>query len=114
MSILNFALQSIGMMRCATKNYENELKTCKSLSDIRQLSSKFPSLKDEVLDSVEPAKLLLCNLFKKLFLKDKPFSVFHSSSSKDMEELWNKIHKIDTTITQGDSTQKSIESKVEI
>ena len=45
-SIINLALQSVGMMRSATKIFEDQLRSCKSLSDIRALADKFPSLKD--------------------------------------------------------------------
>ena len=88
MSIINIALQSVGMMRSKTQNYEEELKSCKTTAAIRELGSKYPGVKVEVLDAVEPAKVLLYDLIKRLKLKDKPFSTFFAVTEKDMDDLW--------------------------
>ena len=114
MSIINLALQSVGMMRSESQNFEEQLKSCKSLSDIRALGDKFPSLKDEVLDSVKPAKILLCDLIKQLKLKDQPFATFAPASLKDMDELWENLHVIDSTLLTTDTTQKLITSREHI
>ena len=97
--------QSVGMMRSKTQNYEDQLKSCKTTTAIRELSSKIPSLKDEVLDSVEPAKVLLYDLIKRLKLKDRPFSTNFAVSEKDMEDIWNKTKMIDSTLLRSNTIQ---------
>lgn len=105
MSIINMALQSVGMMRSKTQSYEDQLNSCKTTADIRELGSKLPSLKEEVLDSVQPAKVLLYDLIKSLKLKNRPFSTFFAVSEKDMEDLWNKLMVIDSTLLRSDTAQ---------
>ena len=99
-------------MRGKTHNFEDQL--CKSLSDIRALADKFPSLKEKVLDSVKPAKILLGDLINKLKLKDQPFTTFSPSSQNAMDELWTNLHVIDSSLLTSDTTQKSIASRVGI
>ena len=86
------------------------MKSCKSLSDIRALGDKFPSLMDEVLDSVEQDQILLCDLIKRLKLKDQPFATFSPASLKDMDEVRANLHVIDSTLLTTDTTQKLIAS----
>lgn len=53
MSIVNLALQSVGLMRNRTESFENQLKNCNNLATIRQVGSKHPDLKREVIDAIE-------------------------------------------------------------
>ena len=58
MSNLNLALQGIGVMRTAAPTVELQLKSANSLKAIRHLAKKLPTLKEEVKDSIKPAKFL--------------------------------------------------------
>ena len=53
--------------------------------------------------SIEPVKLLLESLFVRLKLKEIPFQVFHSSSSPELDEFWNVILQVDSTLTKFDT-----------
>lgn len=65
MSIINLALQGVGVMREEVA-HESELKRCGSLKSIRDMAKKIPELKEEVLRSVEPTIELLSTLIKRL------------------------------------------------
>lgn len=53
MSILNLGLQSVRLaMRQVDDDIEEELKKCNSISHIRELAKKTPSIKGSVQDSV--------------------------------------------------------------
>ena len=112
MSIINIALQSVGIMRVRTKSFENQLKGCKNLTSIRQCSVQNPGLEDEVIDAMEPVKSLLYSLFMRLKLKDRNFSTFVAASKEEVGELFSKIHNIDDSITQDDTTQKALAPKM--
>ena len=70
MSNLNLALQGIGVMRTAAPTVELQLKSANSLKAIRRLAKKLPTLKEEVKDSIEPAKVLISDVFSRLQLKE--------------------------------------------
>ena len=99
----------MGMMRGKTQNFEDQLKGCKSLSDIRALADKFLSLKEEVL--LNRPRYCLTNRLK---LKDQPFTTFSPSSQNAMDELWTNLHVIDSSLLTIDTIQKSIASIVGI
>ena len=111
MLIINIALQSVGIMRGCTQSFENQLKGCKNLASIRQCSVQNPGLEDEVINAIEAVKSLLYTLFVQLKLKERNFSTFMAASNEDVYELFCKIHHIDNTLTQDDTTQKSLALK---
>ena len=98
MSILNLALQGVGLMRKEMPaQFEAAISSCKSVKDIRTACSNHPGLKEAIVMSIEPVKILLESLFVRLELKEKPFQVFHSSSLPELDEFWNVILQIEST-----------------
>ena len=95
MSILNIALQSVGLMRGATHSFEEKFKNSNNLSAIRDLGHKNPGLRKEVAVAMESTKSLLSGLFMRLKLKDCSFATFSAASQEDITNLWENIHKID-------------------
>lgn len=71
--------------------FEAAISSCKSVKDIRTACSTHPGLKEAIVMSIEPVKVLLESLFVRLKLKEIPFQVFHSSSSPELDEFWNVI-----------------------
>ena len=61
--------------------------------------------------SIEPVKLLLESLFVRLKLKEIPFQVFHSSSSPELDEFWNVILQVDSTLTKSDTRAPILKQK---
>ena len=66
------------------------------------LHKSFPGLKEAIVDSIEPAKVLLESMFQKLGLKDQPFQVFHSASSSQLDSFWNVILQVESSLSQSD------------
>ena len=88
MSILNLALQGVGLtMKEMPAQFEAAISSCKSVKDIRTSCSNHPGLKEAIVMSIEPVKILLESLFVRLELREKPFQVFHSSSSSELDEF---------------------------
>ena len=110
MSILNLALQGAGIARNAT-SYEDRLKACSSMKQIRELAEKIPDVKAAVLDSVEDSKILLYSLFDRLKLKGEPFNHFCPASDIEIQSLWEEIKKVDDTMTVLDTTTKALLSR---
>ncbi len=60
MSILNLGLQSVGLMRTEmSPEYEACIKNLKSLIQVRSMAEKKSFIRDETVDSVQSAKVLL-------------------------------------------------------
>ena len=75
MSIVNIALQSVGLMRQSmSEGLEKLMAANNSMKDIRVAADRNPQLKDALLDSLEPVKCLLNGLIMQLKLKDDFFS----------------------------------------
>lgn len=63
------------------------------------------------LDSIAPVKALFSGVFQRLKLKDDPFQVLLAATDTEVEELWNNILTVESTLTQKDTTKKSLSSK---
>ena len=111
MSILNLALQSVGLMRVNMDHqFEEKMSKCSSMEDVRRQAEVSPGFKDAFVDSIEPVKVLLQSLFGRLELKGERFLCFNSADSVSMDTLWNELLLIDSTLTQG-LTKKACVSK---
>lgn len=74
MSIINIALQSVGLMRQKMpQDLEKLISSANSMKDIREVALSNTSLKQAFLESLEPVKCLLSGLIMKLKLKDEFF-----------------------------------------
>lgn len=60
MSILNLALQSVGLMRKEqSEDFEKKVKSLSSISQLRDLTSQSIEYKQEMMDSFEPVNVCL-------------------------------------------------------
>lgn len=69
--------------------------------------------KDEVQKSLEPTVALLSSILERLQLKEKKFKVFASSSDDDIQNFWEVLHTVDSTLSRDDTTKKDIKDKVD-
>lgn len=98
MSELNLALQAVGLMRTKMLGeLEKTIEGCKNMKAIRAAAVAHPEVQEALKDSLEPVKLLVCSLFQRLKLKDKPFSVFTSATSSEMDTLASFLAQIQPT-----------------
>ena len=112
MAILNLAFQGVGLMRKEMpKEFEAAISSCKSVKDIRTACSNHPGLKEAIVMSIEPVKILLESLFVRLELKEKPFQIFHSSSSSELDEFWDVILQVESTLTKCDTRATVLKQK---
>ena len=67
MSILNIALQAVGLMRSEILNLDIEegLKKCSGMKDIRTYVDKDPGVQKEILEAVQSIKDLSASVFSK-------------------------------------------------
>lgn len=93
MSILNLALQAVGLMRAQVSDEcEQKLKSANGIKKMRDIA-KDPAMRQEIADSFEPVKILLTQMFQRLKLKDTPFKCFPAASEEIMETLWRELGK---------------------
>ena len=110
MSILNIALQGIGIVRNET-SYDDQLQSCNNMKEVRNLAERFPELKVAVIDSVQDMKALVYSLFMRLKLKDESFLTFHAASQEDLAALQEKVKVIDDSIDPTDTRKQSAMNK---
>ena len=88
MSIINIALQSVGLMRTQMPDsYERRMKSVNSLKDLRTLAQKDPAFQDVFHSSLADVCTLLKQLIGRLKLKGKPFSTTTPATDGDMNEV---------------------------
>lgn len=79
-------------------DFEKLSSRCNSLADLRKKAAENPGFTEAVADSVSPVKVLLTDIFIRLELQSKKFSVFSSASSGDIALFWDSILAIDSTL----------------
>ncbi|PKC04797.1 hypothetical protein RhiirA5_421760 [Rhizophagus irregularis] len=113
MSILNLGLQCIGLMRAEMdEEFEEIMKYCNSMDDIRNKAEEEPQLKEQLLNSLQPTLELMENLIKRLELKGEPFGTFKAAFDEEMTTLWNSLLSIDNLLTMEDNSKRSIQNKI--
>ncbi|CAG8547306.1 20451_t:CDS:2 [Gigaspora rosea] len=71
-----------------------------------------PTLKDELIRSVQQPINLVRSIFERQSLKEIPFKTFDAATEINITELWETIHLIDNEVTQQDRTAESITKRV--
>ena len=100
MSILNIGLQCIGLMRELMSQENEKLSSrCNSLSDLRRVSKEYPDFVSAVADSLAPVKIMLTDIFLRLELKSKKFSVFSSATPGEIDSFWIAMLTIDAVLS---------------
>ncbi|GBC01659.1 hypothetical protein RclHR1_04280016 [Rhizophagus clarus] len=112
MSILNLGMQCVGLMRQKmSEEMEKLISGCNSLEDMREKAKTNHQLEKELLQSMEPIRVLLSNLFTRQSLKDEFFKVFEPATKTEMENFWESVHLVDDSITIEDTSQKKVANK---
>ena len=107
MAIVNLGIQCIGIMRSKGCNeFEDCISKYNSLKDIRESCMEF---KEEITDSLKQPKDLLASILVRLELKGKKFNIFQSATQQEIEDFWEILLTIDSSLTRDDTTQKSLE-----
>lgn len=109
MSIVNIALQGIGLIRSPmSEKQEKDISSCNSVKSIREVCESSGELQAALADSIQSTKCLLETLLSRLKLKGIPFQVFHAASAVDMDTQWNHLLKIEPLLTKGDTNASVI------
>ena len=77
---------------------EAAISTCNSISQLINLSLKKDEIVRTVLDSIEPVKDLLTNIFRRLELHDRNFLMYPSASEEEMIEMWSVLKSVDPSL----------------
>ncbi len=90
--------------------YEACVNNLNSLSQIRSSAEKKPFIKNETLDSVESAKIMLTDVFQRLHLKEKKFEAFTPASETDINSFSENIKLIDSAACLDGITKASMKN----
>ena len=108
MSLLNMGLQSVGLMRKKMSDEDEEaISGCNSLNQLRQAALKMPHIKEACLDSVEPVKILLQDIFGRILLKEKNIKSYQSATDEEIATFQKALSTIDESIEQGEKFKKA-------
>ena len=109
MSILNLALQNVALHR---ESMPEELEKCASdvstLSELRGLASSKPEFKAAYLRSMQPVIDLLNNRFTRTKLKESPLSTYTGANESEIQEMFDEVLQIDTTLQADKLVQKEL------
>ena len=113
MSTLNLGLQCVGLMREKMDDtFESEASQCKSLKELCEAAKRRSGFREEAIDSVSHVKVLLTQIFARLQLKEKKFTVFNTASLQSIEELWRELQSVDFTLTSSENlTKRTLQTK---
>lgn len=67
--------------------------SCNRLSQLRSLAQKNSGIVAAVLDSIEPVKVLLSTIFRRLELHGQKFAMFTPASSEDLAKMWSALQQ---------------------
>ena len=88
MSIINLALQGVGMMRSSMpEQFEKSMNSVSSLQDLRDQAAKDPQFGLALQDSMRGASHVLERLVHRLRLKYVPFTTGNAASEAEIEEV---------------------------
>ena len=107
MSLLNLGLQAVGMMRSPMQEeeFEKAMKSCDTMSDLREAAKEHPALEEALKQSLKQPMELLVDVFTRLSLKGEKVEMGQPATEDEMEQLWDEVQKIDSTLQQSDTTQ---------
>ena len=91
MSILNLGLQNCALERGPD---ENAFKNCNSMSQIRDIVTKKPELKDQWVRSLEPVQATIANRFRRLSLKSEPFNLSDPVPDSEIDLLKRHLREL--------------------
>ena len=96
MSVLNLGMQSVGLARRQLEQEEEtEIQRCTTMSQVRELALKKPSIKKSLLDAVSPVKVTLADIAQRLELKGRKFSIGTAATEAEISDLWSQLKEID-------------------
>ncbi len=103
MSLLNIGLQAVGVMRQKMPdNFEKVIYGCNSMKDIRAAAARQPGFEEAFRDCVQPAICLLMEVINRLKLKDELVQTQAPCTSQEIDDLWQCIHEVDSTVLATD------------
>ena len=110
MSLLNIALQGVALERSPmTAEYEDLLKSCSSMAEIRESAAKNPSLQSAYVNSVQPCIDLIASRFNRLSLKEEPVCAMSSCvDDDDLDCLFSFAKLIDSDLTRDMTNKKEL------
>ncbi|KAK7092705.1 hypothetical protein V1264_008410 [Littorina saxatilis] len=95
MSLLNLGLQNCATERSAMDEAsEKIIKTCNSVSSIRDSEKKNPNMKQQWMESIEPVQAAIASRFRRLKLKDEPVAVIDPVSEENIDALQRHLREL--------------------
>lgn len=91
MSIINLGLQNCALER---QNEDGAFKSASIMSQIRELISKNPELKDKWVTFIEPVQSIIQSRFTRLSLKDKQFVIENPAGGADIDLTERQLREL--------------------
>ena len=86
------------MLCTMSTDYDDQLKNCNNMKQVRELSHRICEVEQAVLDSIEDTKALIYSLFMHLKLKDEPLQPFYAANQDDIRAFQDIIKLSDESV----------------
>ena len=96
------------MRQAMSANFEATLAKCGNMKEIREAALRTPELRQCLLDSLEPVKVLLADVILQLDLKGEPFQIFSAAPPSEIQKFWEVIWQVDDALTPSDRTKAAL------
>ena len=115
MSLLNIGLQAVGVMRQKMPDdFEKVIRGCNSMQEIRTAAARQPGFKEAFGDCVQPAMCLLMEVISRLKLKDEPVQTQSPCTSQEIDDLWQHIQEVDSTVLTTDTRKEHLKTRTQL
>ena len=112
MSILNLGLQSVGLMQAKMNDEsENLMNKYDTMNEIRKIAEENPTLREDLIASLQAPIDLISGVFNCQSLKDEPFETYKAASEIEIERFWETIQLVDESIIRENCTAKHIKQR---
>ncbi|CAG8449267.1 9925_t:CDS:2 [Gigaspora rosea] len=91
-----------------SEKYEKLIKNTNSMKEIREVAESNPTLKDELIKSIQEPISLVCEVFERQSLKGVLFKTFDTAMDEDIKQCWENIYILDDTMTYNNYEMKNL------
>lgn len=109
MSTLNLALQNVALARASmTHQFEQLVKNCNTLSDIREVIKKHPNIYSALQDSMSTPLINVGKRFMGMKVKENPIRLGIPATDTKMNEQFKQALFIDSSLEEDKLTAKDL------
>ncbi len=84
------------------------------MKDIRTAAARQPGFEEAFRDCVQPAICLLMEVINRIKLKDELVQTQSPCTSQEIDDLWQCIHEVDSTVLATDTRKEHLKARTQL